>query len=186
MINTKEDYLQYIELDRRSRHEMRKRPRIFKDEEWKFQRLLRKVEYYSNVKRSLFSKIYLMLLKYKFYKLQLKLGIFISINVFDSGLHIVHGGGIRVNNLSRVGKNCVIYHGVTIGSTRGEEHMPNLGNNIVICTGAKIFGDVKLADNIAVGANTVVTKSFLESGITIAGIPAKKINNKGVDGLITT
>ena len=34
-------------------------------------------------------------------------------------------------------------------------------------------------DNIAIGENTVVTKSFLEESVTIAGVPAKKISNKG-------
>jgi serine O-acetyltransferase len=41
--------------------------------------------------------------------------------------------------------------------------------------GAKVIGGVTLADNIRVGANAVVTKSFLEPGITIAGVPAVKV-----------
>lgn len=50
--------------------------------------------------------------------------------------------------------------------------------------GAKIFGDIFIADNIAIGANAVVNKSFYESNITIAGVPAKKISNKGSKGLL--
>lgn len=42
-----------------------------------------------------------------------------------------------------------------------------------------ILGDIELADNIAVGANAVVNKSFEEADIAIAGIPAKKISNNG-------
>lgn len=37
-----------------------------------------------------------------------------------------------------------------------------------------MLGDVRLADNIAVGANAVVNKSFDEENIAIAGVPAKK------------
>ena len=41
--------------------------------------------------------------------------------------------------------------------------------------GAVIIGKIKIADGIKIGANSVVTKSFLEPNITIAGVPAKKI-----------
>jgi len=40
------------------------------------------------------------------------------------------------------------------------------------------FGPI-IADGIVIGANSVVNKSFTEENITIAGVPAKKINNKG-------
>ena len=48
-----------------------------------------------------------------------------------------------------------------------------------IASGAKIFGNITIADGIVIGANSVVNKSFLEPNITIAGVPAKKISNKG-------
>ena len=50
---------------------------------------------------------------------------------------------------------------------------------IYLGAGAKLLIGVHLADNIIVGANAVVTKSFEENNIVIAGIPAKKISNKG-------
>ena len=40
-----------------------------------------------------------------------------------------------------------------------------------------IVGDVHLGNDIAVGANAVITKSFLEDKITLGGVPAKKISN---------
>lgn len=49
----------------------------------------------------------------------------------------------------------------------------------MIGVGAVVLGDIELADNIAVGANAVVNKSFEEADIAIAGIPAKKISNNG-------
>lgn len=45
--------------------------------------------------------------------------------------------------------------------------------------GVKIFGKVTIADNIQIGANAVVNKSFEESDITIVGIPAIKKSNNG-------
>ena len=44
-----------------------------------------------------------------------------------------------------------------------------------IGVGAVIIGNIEIADNIIIGANAVVNKSFKEEGITIAGVPARKI-----------
>ena len=54
-----------------------------------------------------------------------------------------------------------------------------IGDNVWIGPGAKIFGKIFIADNIAIGANSVVNRSFAEQNITIAGIPAKKIKDSG-------
>ena len=43
----------------------------------------------------------------------------------------------------------------------------------------KWLGGVTLGDRIAVGANAVVNKSFLEPDITVAGAPARKIADHG-------
>ena len=42
-----------------------------------------------------------------------------------------------------------------------------------------MFGNIKIGNNVAIGANAVVNKSFEENGITIAGVPAKKVSDKG-------
>lgn len=46
---------------------------------------------------------------------------------------------------------------------------------------SKLLIGVNLADNIIVGANAVVTKSFNEPNIVLAGIPARKISDKGMN-----
>jgi serine O-acetyltransferase len=61
---------------------------------------------------------------------------------------------------------------------------PKIGDNVYIGPGAKIFGDIEIADGIAIGANSVVNRSFTEPNIGIAGIPAKKINDKGSEKLL--
>ena len=53
------------------------------------------------------------------------------------------------------------------------------GNNVYIGTDALILGDVTIEDNVMIGANAVVTKSITESGITVAGILARKISDVG-------
>lgn len=54
-----------------------------------------------------------------------------------------------------------------------------IGNNVYIRMGARILGDITIADNVVIGANAVVTKSITEPGITVAGIPVKKISDVG-------
>lgn len=53
-----------------------------------------------------------------------------------------------------------------------------LGKNVDIGIGARILGDIYIADDITVGANSVVTESFYEPGVIIAEIPAKIIRKK--------
>ena len=47
-----------------------------------------------------------------------------------------------------------------------------------------MFGKIHIADNIVIGANAVVNKDFKEPGISIGGIPAKKISNRDSKGLV--
>lgn len=56
--------------------------------------------------------------------------------------------------------------------------VPVLGNNIYIGAGAKIIGNIYLADDCVIGANAVVTKSVLEPGSVLVGVPAKVIGKK--------
>ena len=108
----------------------------------------------------------------------MKLGFSIGPNVFGPGLNIAHYGTIVVNGNAKVGKNCWIYPGANIGAnTEGPTDVPVIGDNVYIGPGAKIFGRINIADNISIGANAVVTKSFIKPGVTIAGIPARVIKD---------
>lgn len=62
--------------------------------------------------------------------------------------------------------------------------MPTIGNNVFLGTGCKVIGNVRIADGCAVGANAVVVKDVLEDGITVAGVPAKKISNHNSNGSV--
>jgi serine O-acetyltransferase len=185
VIRSKEDYIYYLEADRQSLEITKKRPSIFEDEIWKFERVLRKVEYYTNCKKGFFSKVYLLFLKWKFHKLSIQLGYHIQPNVFGPGLAL-HWQLVGIHGAAKIGANCRIQASVNIGTKAGESSfVPKIGDNVYIGPGAKIFGDITIADGIAIGANAVVNKSFLEPGISIGGIPAKKISDKGSEGLLT-
>lgn len=142
---------------------------------WKFQKLLRKVEYYENCKRSKISRLYYYYLRYKFKNLSLKLGFSIPPNVFGPGLSIAHYGTIVVNSNTKVGANCRMHACVNIGASGGEKEAPKLGDNIYIAPGAKIYGNITIPNNTAIGANAVVNKSFYKEHMAIAGVPAKII-----------
>ena len=125
-----------------------------------------------------------MYLLLKFHILSILLGFSIPINVFGPGLAIVHRGTIIVSDAARIGSNCRIHACTNIGANSGSSFAPKIGNNVYIGPGAKIFGEISIADGIAIGANSVVNKSFYEQRIGIAGAPAKKINDKGSESFI--
>jgi len=59
-----------------------------------------------------------------------------------------------------------------------------LGDNIYIGPGVKISGPIRIADNIAIGANSVVMHDFNTPSISIAGAPARKISDTGSEEYI--
>lgn len=178
MIQSKEDYLYYLERDRLALGipDNIRKPRIGKDDIWRWERLLRKCEYYSNCKKSIIGKVHGAFLRYKFRRESIRLGFTIPLNTFEEGLCIWHYGTITINSKAKIGRNCRLSEGVNIGDSRGK--VPVIGNNVFICTGAKIFGDVSIADDVIVGANAVVNTTIEEAAITVAGIPARKISDK--------
>ena len=190
MISSKETYIYHLQADKKALGFIhvgslsKLKDLLFPDYIWKFQKLLRKVEFYHNCKNKGLNKLYFFYLKYKFRKISLKLGFSIPINVFGPGLSIVHYGTIVINSNVRVGKNCRIHACTNIGASGGKPEAPQIGDNVYIGPGAKIYGDIKLGNNIAIGANAVVHKSFDEDNIMIAGNPAKKIKEINIKKII--
>lgn len=77
---------------------------------------------------------------------------------------------------SRIGRDCHLHGNNCIGNAgQGLEECPVIGNNVMLGVGAKVIGAIKIADNIKIAAGAVVVTSFEEEGITIGGIPAKKL-----------
>ena len=113
--------------------------------------------------------------KLRLRQLQVKLGFTIPINVFGPGLSIAHYGTIVVSQYASVGENCRLHVGVNIGASGGSNVAPQIGNNVYIGPGAILFGGIEIADNISIGANSTVNKSFNESNVIIAGTPARII-----------
>jgi serine O-acetyltransferase len=134
------------------------------------------------------------MLKYSIYpfarfylgRLTYKLGISIPPETkIGSGFCIGYFGGIVVNGQSEIGKNCNISQGVTLGqANRGRNKgYPTLGDNIYIGPGAKIVGAVKIGNNVAIGANCVVTRNIPDNSVVI-GVPGKVISQEGSKGYV--
>lgn len=89
---------------------------------------------------------------------------------------IEHQGNIIIHGYSKIGNDCVIRQGVTIGNRVRSRPLdaPTLGNNVNVGAGAVILGNVTIGDNVNIGANSVVIKD-LPAGATAVGIPAKVI-----------
>nr|WP_298927255.1 serine acetyltransferase [uncultured Allomuricauda sp.] len=190
MITSKKDYKTYIQADRSALRInggkfLWLKQIVAPNYIWVFQKRLRKLEYYRNCRKDVFGRVYYNLLKIRHRKLALKLGFSIPENVFGPGLSIAHYGTIVVNSKARVGKNCRIHVCTNIGASGGSFKAPQIGDNVYIAPGAKIYGDIKIANNIAIAANSSVGKSFDEEFILIAGSPAKKIKNIEIKNLIS-
>lgn len=141
----------------------------------KHQLLLRKTEYYLNTGH----KILYLISRIKLRKLQNKYCLHIPLNCCGRGLRIMHTGPILMNNRVTVGENCRFHINTALVAAGTNDDVPTLGDGVVMGIGAVALGGIYIADNIAIGANAVVNKSFTEENISIAGVPAKKISDHG-------
>ena len=183
MIVNRNDLLEFLEADKLALGRKGRKPKM-NDVIWKYEILLRKCEYYTN-SGGLFSRLLGAYYRYKKFKLGLLCGFAIPLNTVGKGLCIAHVGPIIINSKAKIGEFCKIHVGVNIGAdARRGGDVPVIGNHCYIAPGAKIFGKVVIGDYVAIGANAVVNKSFPMSNVTIAGVPAKIINEKGVKDII--
>ena len=97
-----------------------------------------------------------------------------------SDFFIDHGGGVVIGETSVVGNNVTIYQGVVLGgvSIESVKRHPTLGNNVVVGTGAKLLGPIKIGDDVRIGANSVVVND-VPSNSVVVGVPGRIVSRKG-------
>ena len=100
--------------------------------------------------------------------------------VIGEGLYVNHGPSIRIAGKCVLGANCNISHEVTLGPAIRERQRgaPVLGDRVFVGPGAKLFGGITIGDDVAIGANAVVTKSLPDRAVAV-GIPAKVASRQG-------
>ena len=101
-----------------------------------------------------------------------------------SGLKIPHGGRIEMGPV-RVGRNCDIYQGVTLGASAStvsdpysKPGVPALGDRVWVGPGAVIAGAVTVGDDASVGANSLLVRDVPPRGVVL-GVPARLVSRRG-------
>jgi serine O-acetyltransferase len=121
------------------------------------------------VLRKLLSGIYKVL-----YKLvQIITGIELPCEVpVGKNLVIEHSGGIVVSGFASIGDHCTLRNGVVIGLARVDAPAaPQIGDHVDIGTGAKLLGNIRIGNRVAIGANAVVLTDVPDDCIAV-GVPA--------------
>lgn len=183
MITNKAEYQEYLRRDMAFYWNMCRKDRLvcrlIRDPLYfiaKYVKLLRKDEYLVNTGKHRYLRLYHFCILAQKNSLGNRLGFKIPRNCFGPGLMIYHHGEIIVNEDARIGANCQLHGGNCIGNNGKTNAVPEIGDGLDLGIGAKIIGGVTLGNNVTVGANAVVTRSYSEDGITLVGIPARERN----------
>jgi serine O-acetyltransferase len=99
---------------------------------------------------------------------------------------IDHGMGVVIGETAVVGDDVTLYQGVTLGGT-GKEHgkrHPTIGDSVVIGTGARVLGNIRVGENCRIGANSVVLRSVPDNS-TVVGVPGHIVLRNGKRIVIT-
>lgn len=91
----------------------------------------------------------------------------------------MHVGPVLINQNAELGEDCALHINTAIVASGIDNSVPILEDRIVVGVGAVILGGVRIAKNVAIGANAVVNRDVIEENVAVAGVPAKKISNNG-------
>ena len=86
-----------------------------------------------------------------------------------------------IGETTEIGDDVLIYQGVTLGGTgneQGKRH-PTIGNNVVIGTGAKVLGSIRIGNDVKIGAGSVVVHPVPDHS-TVVGIPGRVVRMRPV------
>lgn len=95
---------------------------------------------------------------------------------------IDHGEGVVIGETTIIGDDVLVYQQVTLGGTgkdSGKRH-PTIGNHVILGAGAKILGDIIIADHVRIGAGSVVIED-VPSHSTVVGVPGRIVQRATVD-----
>src|SRR4051794_7404139 len=95
-------------------------------------------------------------------------------------LFIDHGAGVVGGETAEIGDNVTLYQGVTLGGTgfaRGKRH-PTVEDDVVVGSGAKLLGPIRVGRGAKVGANSVIIHD-VPANSTVVGNPGHPVRVEG-------
>lgn len=98
------------------------------------------------------------------------------------GFFIDHGSGVVIGETARIGRDCVLFHNVTLGGTgkhQGKRH-PSLGDRVYVGTGATLLGPLTVGDRAKIGAGSFLHMRDVPADCTAVGTPARIVKRAGV------
>ena len=98
---------------------------------------------------------------------------------------IDHGMGVVIGETAEIGDDCLLYQGVTLGGTgneKGKRH-PTLGDHVVVGTGAKVLGNIRIGRHVKIGAGSVVVHPVPDYS-TVVGIPGRVVRTRSEGGVL--
>jgi len=91
------------------------------------------------------------------------------------GLRIYHFGNVFVHAQTRIGANCTLRQGVTIGNRHDGGPVPVLEDDVELGAYAQILGGVRIGRGAKIGAMSVVLCD-VPPGATAVGVPARVLD----------
>lgn len=89
-------------------------------------------------------------------------------------LRFYHGYALVIHDHAVLGSDCVLRHCTTIGSRRGDNDCPVIGNGVDIGCNSVVIGSIRIGDGVVIGAGSVVIHDVPPYSI-VAGNPARPV-----------
>lgn len=98
------------------------------------------------------------------------------------GFFCDHGMAVVIGETAEIGRDCVLFHGVTLGGTgkhSGKRH-PTVGDRVFIGTHATVLGPVRIGNDCKIGAESVIINRDVPDDCTVVGAPAIIVKRGGL------